>query len=565
MDSSFDVDLTGIGVDPAKISEIVSAFAEDRVLLALVFVGGLLAYSYASTYRQRRRKERRLTGKEGSVRNAEDLALPRGARAHEANPALPAVRLRKEPAPYKMISSARKLWWVAGQDYDEPQMVAIAMTGAGKNQALLDPTAWNVLRYRDESAVIMDVKGDMIAKFAYRIQSRQFAYSFLETDVRSSAINLIETPKMAAVTAAALYPVKGVKVPAFNMGARDLFEGLSEALGYSRSNIVELFGYLKKPEAMNELARTSERLAQALAGENRKFISDVISSARLPLAALGRPEVARVFAPDPDTPQPHFREKEVVWVCIPQDSEDVALLAGAIVHNLYNRAVKSRRGTYFLVDEAGSTISIENLDRYLQVGRGLGAYFFLMLQDISQLQDKIGAAKTRSVLGNAGVQFWGKSQDTETARYVSELSGNVQVRRAIYEHDGSERALKQMFSDKGAPYAMREETRAGLLPEHLHGLPKGWWYAYEGDPHAVELLIPAPMHEWEAKVLPDPAPCTILGIPRRRSPRALPPAAAYEPDEDRGGDEGPNGRTCPGCEQPVSAAARFCEGCGGRL
>jgi type IV secretory pathway TraG/TraD family ATPase VirD4 len=494
MDSSFEVDLTKIGVDPAKISEIVSAFAEDHVLLALVFVGGLLAYSYASTYRQRRCKERRLTGKEGSVSNVENLALPRGARAQEVNPALPAVRVRKESAPYKTISSPKKLWWVAGKDYDDPQMVAIGMTGAGKNQALLDPTAWNVLRYRDESAVIMDIKGDMIAKFAYRTRARQFAYSFLEEHHLSSAINLIETPKMAATTAAALYPVKGVKVPAFNMGARDLFEALAEALGYSRSNIVELFRYLKKPDAMNELARTNERLSEALTGENRKFVSDVISSARLPLAALNRPEVARVFAPDPDTPQPHFREKEVVWVCIPQDSEDVALLAGTIVHNLYNRAVKSRRGTYFLVDEAGSTITIENLDRYLQIGRGLGAYFFLMLQDISQLQDKIGSAKTRSVLGNAGVQFWGKSQDTETARYVSELSGSVQVRRAIYEHDGSERALKQMFSAKGAPFMMREETRAGLLPEHVHGLPKGWWYAYEGDPHAVELLIPAPMH-----------------------------------------------------------------------
>jgi hypothetical protein len=375
---------------------------------------------------------------------------------------------------------------------------------------------------------------------------------------------------MAATTAAALYPVKGVKVPAFNMGARDLFEALAEALGYARSNIVELFRYLKKPEAMNELARESERLAQALTGENRKFISDVISSARLPLAALNLPEVARVFAPDPDTPQPHFFEKEVVWVCIPQDSDDVALLAGAIVHNLYNRAVKSRRGTSFLVDEAGSTITIENLDRYLQVGRGMGAYFFLILQDISQLQDKIGAAKTRSILGNAGVQFWGKSQDTETARYVSELSGRVRVRRAVYEHDGSERALKQMFSDKGAPYDMEEQNREGLLPEHIYGLPKGWWYAYEGDPHAVELLILAPMHEWERRVLPDPTPCTIFGILRRSSARALPPAVAEEvarePSGEHDRDEGSlDDRTCPGCEQPVSAAAWFCESCGARL
>jgi type IV secretory pathway TraG/TraD family ATPase VirD4 len=201
----------------------------------------------------------------------------------------------------------------------------------------------------------------------------------------------------------------------------------------------------------------NERLREAHTGENRKFISDVISSARLPLTALNRPEVARVFAPDPDTPQPHFREKEVVWVCIPQNSEDIALLAGAIVHNLYNRAVASRRGTYFLVDEAGSTITIENLDRYLQVGLGLGTYFFLVLQDISQLQDKIGAAKTRSILGSAGVQFWGKSQDTETARYVSDLSGRVRVRRAVYEHDGFESVEAGFLVARSAVYDGRAE------------------------------------------------------------------------------------------------------------
>jgi type IV secretory pathway TraG/TraD family ATPase VirD4 len=440
------------------------------------------------------------------------------------------------------------------------------MTGAGKNQALLDPTAWNVLRYREESAVVVDVKGDLIDKFAYRTRAPQFAYSFLEEHDLSSAINLIETPKMAATTAAALYPVKGVKVPAFNQGARRLFEALTQLLGYSESNMVELYRLLLDEKRMFELAETSERLAQALRGKNEKIISDVITSASLPLAALERPEVARVFAPDPETPQPKFREQEIVWVCIPQDNEDIALLVGAILDNLYNRAVKSRRGTYFLVDEAGSCLTIENLAKYLSIGRGLGAYFFLMLQDISQLQDRIGSAKTRSVLGNAGVQFWGKSQDPETARYVSDLSGNVQVRRAIYEHDGSERAWKQMFSDKGAPYSMREETRSGLLPEHVHGLPKGWWYAYEGDPHGIEVLIPAPMLRWEDRALPAPTPCAIFGIPQKRSRKALPPAAAEEPDEDRGGNEGlPDSRACPGCGHSISATARFCESCGGRL
>ena len=297
--------------------------------------------------------------------------------------------------------------------------------------------------------------------------------------------------------------------------------------------------------------------------------------------------MARVFAPAPGAPQPHFLRKEIAWVCIPQDSEDVALLAGAIVHNLYNRAAKSRRGTYFLVDEAGSTITIENLDKYLQVGRGLGAYFFLVLQDISQLQSKIGEAKTRSVLGSAGVQFWGKSGDPETARYASELSGVVRVQFRAYEHHGGERAWKQFWSATGAPYRLEDRGRAGIMPEHVHGLPKGWWYVYSGDPTNIVLCVPKPMFEWEEKVLPSQAEgARMLAVPKRRSgtgsgtvsPAAdagplgetapdLPPSdeADTSSDTDAEPDRAKNGRPCPGCGRPVSAAIRFCGNCGCRL
>jgi hypothetical protein len=549
----------------------------------------LFAAIKTSDYRRRRREERVWTGAEAAVANVGRLALPRGKRAHELNPALPAVGLRRVPKPHRSIRNIRKLWWTPCGEYDEPQVVAVAMTGAGKNTTLFDPTCWNVLRHRKESAVVMDVKGDLLRRFAPRIPAGQWVFSFLEEHDRSSAINLIETPRMAASTAAALYPVKHVKVPAFNMGARDLFEALAEALGYSRSNLVELFSCLRDPERMEALAETNGRLRQALAGENRKFVSDVVTSARLPLAALNRPEVARVFAPDPGAPQPHFRQKHTVWVCIPQDSEDVALLAGAVVHNLYNRAVKSRRGTYFLVDEAGSTITIENLDRYLQVGRGLGAYFFLVLQDVSQLQGKIGEAKTRSVLGSAGVQFWGKSNDPETARYASDLSGVVRVQFRAYEHHGGERAWKQFWSAAGAPYRLEDRGRPGIMPEHVHGLPKGWWYAYSGDPTAIALAVPAPMFDWEDKALPEPTEeAHMLAVPERRPgdgtgvgqsvAQSAPDTASSEedalsnvppPDEgissEAGFDRSRNGRSCPGCEGPVSAAARFCEGCGCRL
>lgn len=580
MDWNFsDLDLNGAfgpgGNLLAEASELGARLAEGHGPLVLAGALPLFAAVKASDYRRRRREERVWTGAEAAVANVGRRPLPKGKRAHELNPALPAVTFRRVTKPYRSIRSTRKLWWTPCGQYDEPQLVAIAMTNAGKNTTLFDPTCWNVLRHRRESAVVMDVKGDLLAKLAPRVGAPQWVFTFLEENPSSSAINLIATPKMAASTAAALYPVKHVKVPAFNMGARDLFEALAEALGHSRSNLVELFDCLRDRGRLEDLAEGNERLRQALSGENRKFVSDVITSARLPLAALARPEVARVFAPDPDAPQPHFRRKEVVWVCMPQDAEDVALLAGAIVHNLYNRAAKSRRGTYFLVDEAGSTITIENLDRYLQVGRGLGAYFFLVLQDVSQLQSKIGEAKTRSVLGSAGVQFWGKSNDSETARYASELSGVVRVQFRAYEHHGSERAWKQFWSATGAPYRLEDRGRAGIMSEHVHGLPKGWWYAYSEDPTNIELCVPKPMFEWEEKVLPKRSSkgFHVLAMPDDSEAEvpeggAAPPEPAAKPasridhaapdaEEVAGAENGEH--ACPGCEGPVSATARFCE------
>jgi hypothetical protein len=575
------------------VSELGSRLTDGHGLGLLALLAPLFAAIKATDYRRRRREERVWTGAEAAVGGLAGLPLPRGKRAHEKNPALPAVRVRKLSKPHRSISSKKRLWWTPCGELDEPQLVAVAMTGAGKNATIFDPTCWNVLRHRKEGAVVMDVKGDLLRRFAPRVGAAQWIFTFLEDHPSSSAINLIATPRMAASTAAALYPVRHVKVPAFNMGARDLFEALAEAVGYARSNIVELFHCLRDPERMEALAETNDRVRQAISGENRKFVSDVITSARLPLAALSRPEVARVFAPEPHAPQPHFRRKEIAWVCIPQDSEDVALLAGAIVHNLYNRAVKSRRGTYFLVDEAGSTITIENLDRYLQVGRGLGAYFFLVLQDISQLQSKIGEAKTRSVLGNAGVQFWGKSGDPETARYASELSGVVRVQFRAYEHHGGQRAWKQFWSATGAPYRLEDRSRAGLMPEHVHGLPKGWWYVYSGDPTSIELCVPKPMFEWEERVLPTGTAngFRVLAIPDDRESEepeegetpvsgSQPPERADEPasraagavpqaevvEAEEGVEDGARARrACPGCERPVSTTARFCESCGSRL
>ncbi len=90
------------------------------------------------------------------------------------------------------------------------------------------------------------------------------------------------------------------------------------------------------------------------------------------------------------------------------------------------------------------------------------------------------------------------------------------------------------------------------------------------------------MPEWLDRALPDPVPVEILGIPE--APPAttqdfsLPEDPTPEPAHDQGDSvvaeeievdaenrASSGGRKCPGCERPVSIAARFCERCGARL
>jgi hypothetical protein len=48
------------------------------------------------------------------------------------------------------------------------------------------------------------------------------------------------------------------------------------------------------------------------------------------------------------------------------------------------------------------------------------------------------------------------------------------VQFRAYEHHGGERAWKQFWSATGAPYRLEDRGRAGIMPEHVHRLPKGW-------------------------------------------------------------------------------------------
>ena len=566
--------------------------------VAAVAAGGGLTLRY----RRRRRIERRIAGEDASLTDIAALRLKPDQKASERNPAMPAVTVSKLPAK-KLLPALRDAtgrWTFPGGTVDEPHVAILGRSGSGKNEGIIDPAATNAMFWRPEPVVINDAKGAMFRKFGPRISCPQYVCTFDPAHALSAAINLVQDRRMAEHTAAALYPLGGEKVKIYNRLARALFLLLVEYVGYERASLEAVYRLASDRDLLEELAEKDPNIGSVIGGENRTLVGDVISSLMAPLEPLRDEHVARVFRSSGD--QPDLTEKVVVWIVIPEGMEEVlGALAGALLRNLYERAKGVPNVVRFVVDEAGSCLAFDDLARYMNVGRGRGVYFALVLQDVSQLAAKIGLDNTRSALGSAGVHFWGPSNDPATTHYVSDLSGTTRVARARFETYGIRRAWEQFWFHSGTEYSWEYRDRAVIEPHHVNGLPLGHWYRYAGDPMAIRLVVPAPMHQWIEDALPAKARTRFGGIPPAAEPDGLseatelersdpevpdvvepPPPPRRDPEpspeplgraEDRqdpppspSGGAGEAGRRCPSCELPVaSETARFCGDCGCRL
>lgn len=551
-------------------------------------------------YRRRRRVERRIAGEDASLSGLAALRLKPVQKASERNPAMPAVTVAKLPAK-KLAPALRDAggrWTFPGGPVNEPHVAVLGRSGSGKNEGLVDPATMNAVFWRPEPVVINDAKGAMFAKFGPRIGCLQYPYTFDPGHALSAAINLVQTRRMAEHTAAALYPLGNEKVKIYHRLARALFLLLVGHIGYERASLEAVYRLAADRERLEELAEKDSEVASIIGGENKTLVGDVLSSLLAPLEPLRDEHVARVFRSCPD--QPDLAEKIVVWIVIPEGMEEVlGPLAGALLRNLYERAKEVPNAVRFVVDEAGSCLAFDDLARYLNVGRGRGVYFTLVLQDVSQLAAKIGLDNTRSALGSAGLHFWGPSNDPATTHYVSDLSGTARVARARFETYGLRRTWEQFWSSSGAEYSWEYRDRAVVEPHHVNGLPLGHWYRYAGDPMAIRLVVPAPMHEWIGDVLPARAKVGFGGIPPAAEPDELPETTEPErsdPEPSGVGEDPPlrvpepapkppggaearrdpsppggfgaeeKGRRCPSCESPVaSETAGFCAECGCRL
>ena len=176
----------------------------------LLVSGGLLAHG---RYRMRRRIEERITGRGASMKNVvTGLKLSGDEVLADKHPGMPAVPVYM-PTVEQVIHNLQKTsdnWTTPTGTTEEPHLLISSRSRHGKNEIWLDPIVWNCLfRRRKDALVINDVKGAMHERFRLRTSRPQYVYTFDPRHADSASINLISSPHVAEMTAAALYRIGG--------------------------------------------------------------------------------------------------------------------------------------------------------------------------------------------------------------------------------------------------------------------------------------------------------------------------------------------------------------------
>jgi hypothetical protein len=161
-------------------------------------------------------------------------------------------------------------------------------------------------------------------------------------------------------------------------------------------------------------------------------------------------------------------KRQIVFLCPdPGAGEEEAKLTAAMVEVLVGLGRRTGTGRIqkFIMNEAGSFMSLPRLPHYVDIGRGEGVYLMYVLQSWSQLVGRLGLAGARNLWAGSAAQIVGQGAEPELAeemcRYTPPVRRNRRQPRQHGEAPGAERVV--------------EERRSGLQPHHVTGLGTNEW------------------------------------------------------------------------------------------
>ncbi|AHY48390.1 TraM recognition site of TraD and TraG (plasmid) [Rubrobacter radiotolerans] len=367
-------------------------------------------------------------------------------------------------------------WSILGREWKRlPTVGVIAKAGSGKDEALVGPTIYQEMLRGSSDLVIMDPKVeqlDLAARGRYLPPEADiYVYGsspLLDPYCRSDGFDLFRYG--SSITTARILTEEESRDTHWQHKAADLivaiWTALEETTGEA-ATLLDVREVVNDRDALKELRMESRRVDN-VADEEREwgYIRSTAARALEPLESAR----ARAMFDAEGIRMPDFtsQRRQIVFLCPdPGAGETEAKLTAAMVEVLVQLSRRTGQGRVqkFIMNEAGSFMSLPRLPHYSEIGRGEGMYMMYVLQSWSQLVRRLGLAGARSLWTGSAAQIVGQGAEPELAEEMSRYTEPVRL---------THRQPRQRRQSPGGEH-ISEERRPALLPHHVTGLGTGEW------------------------------------------------------------------------------------------
>lgn len=183
-------------------------------------------------------------------------------------------------------------------------------------------------------------------------------------------------------------------------------------------------------------------------------------------------------------------KKSVLFVISPDEKTQFNPIIAALIKQSYSRLVEIASTKYkdlklpkrvnFIIDEFSSLPAIDDFDSMISASRSRNIRFHLVIQGMSQLQDKYSGATTKNILNNCRLWYVFPSNDLNFHQYLSQLAGEtVNFDSGFSKNLINSTMIQNLDKDSGEVL--------------IHILGKGFYF--ETFPYFDELQIKLPQQE----------------------------------------------------------------------
>ncbi len=352
----------------------------------------------------------------------------------------------------------------------------------GKTSAYIMPNILDKARQKC-SLLITDPSGELYKQTSQYLKKKGFDIVVLdplnlETSARFNPFeglgkgDLIEIEKICATIIMTKYG--NDKDPVWNEGAISLLEVLSKCLAYSEPEhlniptlnyLLQVFGNdgsnLDEWVAYNSV--NSDNLEDrtvfmswcAIVNSNANMLTTFVTIARTALKQMNNPSVQSLFEENDIDFELFRRRKTAIFIKLSEDQAEYFQFLIDVFYAKFFSAMmkgepdKSKLDVYCMLDEFGSSY-VDNFSMIINNIRKYRVSLSLVFQGISQIHEKYGSDKAKSIIAGMRTSIVYGGADNETAQHFSERIGDkiTQQRRKYEDADINYASTKLMPPDK---------------------------------------------------------------------------------------------------------------------